>query len=88
MHFRSIPKLQWGTGIIITHVHFFMDSVVLPIRLVQPQEIFLQMFRDYVSFHVSYSKGRFLLPTGEFTIVSIIKDYLINLEETLYTSQR
>lgn len=67
-----------------------MDYVVIPIRLLQPQEDFLQMSGiEHVSFSVSHSKGYFLqvLPTGEFTIVSIIKNYLINIEETINTSQ-
>lgn len=67
-----------------------MDFVVILIRLVQLQEDFLQMSGiEHVSFHVGYSKRCFLqvLPRGEFTIVSKIKNDLINIEETLNTSQ-
>lgn len=90
MLFRSISKLQCRTGIILTHVHCFLDSAVVSIGLVQLQEVFLQMSEtEHVWFHVGYSKGCFLqvLPTGELTIVNVINNYLINTEETQNTSQ-
>lgn len=40
-------------------------------------------------FHVEYIKGCFLqvLPTGEFTALSINRNYLINIEKTLNISE-